>query len=68
MKTTVLMHRLFENSCDDLDGSVKSRVLSFMVKLQQDPDATGLDFKRPKGAANKHVRTARVPPREWGRM
>ena len=60
MKTTVLMHRLFENSCDDLDGSVKSRVLSFMVKLQQDPDATGLDFKRPKGAANKHVRTARV--------
>ena len=31
-----------------------------MVKLQQDPEATGLDFKRPKGAANKHVRTARV--------
>lgn len=60
MKTKVLMHDLFENSCHDLDGSVKSRVLSFMVKLQQDPDATGLDFKRPKGAANKHVRTARV--------
>ncbi|RDH76890.1 DNA helicase UvrD [Mycolicibacterium moriokaense] len=60
MKTTVLMHDLFENSYNDLDGSVKGRVLSFMVKLQQDPDATGLDFKRPKGAANKHVRTARV--------
>lgn len=60
MKTTVLMHDLFENSYNDLDGSVKGRVLSFMVKLQQDPDSTGLDFKRPKGAANKHVRTARV--------
>ena len=60
MKTTVLMHDLFENSYNDLDGSVRSRVLSFMVKLQQDPDATGLDFKRPKGAASKHVRTARV--------
>jgi superfamily I DNA/RNA helicase/mRNA-degrading endonuclease RelE of RelBE toxin-antitoxin system len=60
MKTTVLMHDLFENSYADLDGSVRSRVLSFMVKLQQDPDATGLDFKRPKGAASKHVRTARV--------
>jgi superfamily I DNA/RNA helicase/mRNA-degrading endonuclease RelE of RelBE toxin-antitoxin system len=60
MKTTVLMHDLFENSYNELDGSVRSRVLSFMVKLQQDPDATGLDFKRPKGAASKHVRTARV--------
>lgn len=60
MKTTVLMHDLFENSYNELDGSVKGRVLSFMVKLQQDPEATGLDFKRPKGAASKHVRTARV--------
>ena len=60
MKTTVLMHDLFENSYKDLDGSVKGRVLSFMVKLQQDPNGTGLDFKHPKGAANKHVRTARV--------
>lgn len=60
MKTTVLMHDLFENSYNDLDGSVKGRVLSFMVKLQQDPNGTGLDFKHPKGAASKHVRTARV--------
>lgn len=60
MKATVLMHDLFENSFNDLDGSVKGRVLNFMFKLQQDPYATGLDFKRPKGAANKHVRTARV--------
>ncbi|GAB3034124.1 3'-5' exonuclease [Mycobacterium bourgelatii] len=63
MKTTVLMHDLFENSYNDLDGSVKGRVLSFMVKLQQDPNGTGLDFKHPKGAASKHVRTARVNDR-----
>jgi superfamily I DNA/RNA helicase/mRNA-degrading endonuclease RelE of RelBE toxin-antitoxin system len=60
MKATVLMHDMFEDSYKQLDGSIRSRVLTFMVKLQQDPEATGLDFKRPKGAANKHVRTARV--------
>ncbi len=60
MKTKVEIHDLFQNSYDELDGSVKSRVLNFIMKLQQDSDATGLDFKRPKGAANKHVRTARV--------
>ncbi len=60
MKTTVLMHDLFQNSVRDLDGPAKGRVLSFMLKLQQDPEAAGLDFKRPKGAGSKHVRTARV--------
>lgn len=60
MKATVLMHDMFEDSYKQLDGSIRSRVLTFMVKLQQDPEATGLDFKRPKGAASKHVRTARV--------
>lgn len=60
MKTRVEIHDLFQNSYDELDGSIKSRVLNFIMKLQQDADATGLDFKRPKGAANKHVRTARV--------
>lgn len=60
MKTKVEIHDLFQNSYDELDGSVRSRVLNFIMKLQQDPDAAGLDFKRPKGVANKHVRTARV--------
>ncbi len=60
MKTKVEIHDLFQNSYDELDGSIKSRVLNFIMKLQQDSDATGLDFKRPKGAAGKHVRTARV--------
>lgn len=60
MKTQVLMHDLFQDSYDALDGSIRSRVLTFMVKLQQDPEATGLDFKKPKGAGSQHVRTARV--------
>src|ERR1700677_2742504 len=60
MKATVLMHDMFEDSYKKLDGGIRSRVLTFMVKLQQDPEATGLDFKRPKGAASKHVRSARV--------
>ncbi len=60
MKRRVQMHEMFEESYDKLDGSIKGKVLNFMVKLQQDPDATGLDFKKPKGAANKYIRTARV--------
>ncbi|MGP3707810.1 UvrD-helicase domain-containing protein [Gordonia paraffinivorans] len=60
MTRYVQMHERFHRTYDKLDGSVKSRVLNFMVKLQQDPEATGLDFKQPKGAANKYVRTARV--------
>jgi superfamily I DNA/RNA helicase/mRNA-degrading endonuclease RelE of RelBE toxin-antitoxin system len=60
MKTKVEIHDLFQNSYDELDGSIKNRVLNFIMKVQQDADATGLDFKRPKGAASKHVRTARV--------
>lgn len=60
MTKYVQMHEKFQGSYDKLDGSLKSRVLNFMVKVQQDPDATGLDFKQPKAAANKFVRTARV--------
>ncbi|OBA72836.1 UvrD-helicase domain-containing protein [Gordonia sp. 852002-10350_SCH5691597] len=60
MTRYVQMHEMFQDSYDKLDGSIKGKVLNFMVKLQQDPDATGLDFKKPKGAANKYIRTARV--------
>ncbi|WP_288338055.1 UvrD-helicase domain-containing protein [uncultured Gordonia sp.] len=60
MTRYVQMHEMFQGSYNKLDGSIKSRVLNFMVKLQQDPDGTGLDFKQPKGAADKHIRTARV--------
>lgn len=60
MKTQVLFHDLFEGAYDSLDGSMRGRVLTFVMKLQRDPDATGLDFKTPKGAGSKNVRTARV--------
>ncbi|PXW31275.1 UNVERIFIED_CONTAM: UvrD-like helicase family protein [Williamsia faeni] len=60
MRTAVQMHDMFSSSYNQLDGSIRSRVLTFMVKLQQDPDAPGLDFKHPQGAASSHVRTARV--------
>ncbi|MGW3545671.1 UvrD-helicase domain-containing protein [Nocardia niigatensis] len=60
MKSQVLIHDLFQKSFDALDNSLSSRVMNFIMKLQQDPDATGLDLKQPKGAANKYVRTARV--------
>ncbi|MCK0517659.1 UvrD-helicase domain-containing protein [Williamsia sp. DF01-3] len=60
MTKYVQMHELFQDSYGKLDGSIKSRVLNFMVKLQQDPDGTGLDFKKPRGATNKYIRTARV--------
>lgn len=59
MKTTVLMHEQFNSSYDKLDGSIKDRVLNFMVRLQREPDAPGLDLKQPKGAQS-YVRTARV--------
>lgn len=60
MKTEVRMHDLFQGSYDDLEGSVRGRVLSFIMKLQQDPESAGLDYKIPKLAKTKFVRTARV--------
>lgn len=59
MKATVLMHEQFDASYDKLDGSIKDRVLNFMVRLQREPNARGLDLKHPKGAQS-YVRTARV--------
>jgi superfamily I DNA/RNA helicase/mRNA-degrading endonuclease RelE of RelBE toxin-antitoxin system len=60
VKAEVRMHDLFQDSYDRLEGSVRSRVLSFIMKLQQDPEAPGLDFKIPKLANTNRVRTARV--------
>lgn len=44
----------------DVDGSIKAKAWDFVRKLSIDPDITGLDFKMPKGAIDKRVRTARV--------
>nr|WP_240952723.1 UvrD-helicase domain-containing protein [Rhodococcus sp. BL-253-APC-6A1W] len=54
------MHDLFDSSYDRLEGSVKQRVVDFIMKIQRDPEAPGLDYKIPKLAQNNRVRTARV--------
>ncbi|WP_347958108.1 UvrD-helicase domain-containing protein [Gordonia aichiensis] len=59
METKVLMHKEFEDSYGKLDGSVRNKVLNFMVRLQREPNTPGLDLKHPKGAPS-YVRTARV--------
>lgn len=60
MTASVVISDLFQKSCDQLDGSLKARVLDFIMKLQRDPDATGLDLKMPAGVRDRRVRTARV--------
>ncbi|MBP1159808.1 3'-5' exonuclease [Rhodococcus sp. PvR099] len=60
MKAEVRMHDLFDSSYDRLEGSVKQRVVDFIMKIQRDPEAPGLDYKIPKLAQNNRVRTARV--------
>jgi mRNA-degrading endonuclease RelE of RelBE toxin-antitoxin system len=56
----VIISDLFQKSYDKLDGSMKHRVLDFIMKVQHDPDNAGLDLKIPQGARDKSVRTARV--------
>lgn len=58
--TSVVLTDLFQKSYDDLDGSLKGRVMDFIMKLQRDPDATGLDLKMPQAVRDRRVRTARV--------
>lgn len=60
MSSRVVMSDLFGRSYSELDGSLKHRVLDFIVKLQERPDAPGLDLKRPAGVADPRVMTARV--------
>jgi superfamily I DNA/RNA helicase len=54
------MSDLFGQSYSQLDGSIKNRVLDFIVKLQERPDAPGLDLKKPTGVIDPRVMTARV--------
>lgn len=60
MSTRVVTSDLFTRSYSDLDGSIKHRVLDFLMKLQERPDSPGLDLKTPEGVADKRIKTARV--------
>ncbi len=59
-KAQVVMADVFGKYYDDLDGSVQAQVLQFIMKMQRDPDANGLNLKPPKGGRDKRVRTARI--------
>ena len=59
-KAQVVMADVFGKYYDDLDGSVQAQVLQFIMKMQRDPDANGLNLKPPKSARDKRVRTARI--------
>lgn len=60
MSTTVVFSDMFGASYNDLDGSIKNRVMDFVVKLQRNPATPGLDLKQPAGVRDKRLRTARV--------
>lgn len=60
MTARVVISDLFNRSYAGLDGSIKNRVLDFLVKLQQRPDIPGLDLKTPEGVADARIKTARV--------
>lgn len=54
------MSDLFGRSYSELDGSIKNRVLDFVMKLQDRPDMPGLDVKTPEGVTDSRIKTARV--------
>ncbi|WP_410595381.1 UvrD-helicase domain-containing protein [Amycolatopsis sp. lyj-23] len=60
MSVRVVVSDLFSRSYNELDGSVKNRVLDFVVKLQERPDMPGLDLKIPEGVTDNRIKTARV--------
>ncbi|CAM5305885.1 3'-5' exonuclease [Corynebacterium variabile] len=49
----------FASAFSKVDG-LDSQIVSFIRKLQQHPEDPGLNLKKPKGAGDKNVRTARV--------
>lgn len=60
MTTAIVLSDLWSGSYNELDGSVKHKVMDFVVKLQRDPTTPGLDLKQPATAIDKRLRTARV--------
>lgn len=41
-------------------AGLDSQIISFIRKLQQHPEDPGLNLKKPKGAKDRNVRTARI--------
>ncbi|GAA5117916.1 UvrD-helicase domain-containing protein [Haloechinothrix salitolerans] len=60
MTARVVMSELFNRESSGLDGSMKNRVLDFVIKLQERPDMPGLDLKTPEGVSDRRIKTARV--------
>lgn len=59
-KAQVIMADVFGKAYAALDGSVQQQVLSFIMKVQREPDSKGLNIKMPQNARDRRVRTARV--------
>jgi superfamily I DNA/RNA helicase/mRNA-degrading endonuclease RelE of RelBE toxin-antitoxin system len=49
----------FSSTFSKVDG-LDSQIVDFIRKLQQHPEDPGLNLKKPKGAKDKNVRTARI--------
>lgn len=50
----------FKKAYQKLDGTVQKLVSSFIHTLQLDPNGNGLNLKKPEGARDPRIRTARV--------
>ena len=60
MEATVGISDEFWKSVLNQDGTVTAKAMRMAAKLRKDPQSPGLDLKRPKGAIDQRVRTARV--------
>lgn len=59
-KANVLFADTFEKAYQSLDATIQRRVVDFMLKLRRDTSGDGLNLKRPQGARDRRVWTARV--------
>jgi superfamily I DNA/RNA helicase len=60
MSSKILWSDAFDDTIAKMDAALKARTMDFIRKFRHDPDGGGLDLKRPQGADDKRIRTARV--------
>lgn len=60
MSSRILWSDAFDDTIAKMDATLKARTMDFIRKFRHDPDGGGLDLKRPQGAEDKRIRTARV--------